>query len=127
MTRKEEIERKAKMRADQYSHPVEWNDCYHHWIEGAEWSDKNPDEKMIAKYLYEKKGYPIGMNGNLPSFDETMKDAEKYLKYKQDKFIKKASRWLKDCLDNGMWIANDVGCAEKDVIIEHFQNFMKGE
>ena len=27
---------------------------------------------MIAKYLYEKKGYPIDMNGNLPSFDETM-------------------------------------------------------
>ena len=82
---------------------------------------------MVAKYLYEKKGYPIDVNRNLLSFDDTMKDAEKYLKYKQDKFIKKASRWLKDCLDNGMWIANDVGCAEKDVIIEHFQNFMKGE
>lgn len=90
-----------------------------------EWSEE--DEKMVAKYLYEKKGYPIDVNGNLLSFDETMKDAEKYLKYKQDKFIKKASRWLKDCLDNGMWIANDVGCAEKDVIIEHFQNYMKGE
>ena len=40
MTRKEEIERKAKIRADQYSHPVEWNDCYHHWTEGAEWADR---------------------------------------------------------------------------------------
>ena len=40
LSRKEERERKAKIRADQYSHPVEWNDCYHHWIEGAEWADK---------------------------------------------------------------------------------------
>ena len=35
-------------------------------IDGAMWSDENPDEKMIAKYLYEKKGYPIDLNGNLP-------------------------------------------------------------
>ena len=49
---------------------------------------------MTAKYLYEKKGYPIDLNGNLPSFDETMKVAEEYLKYKQDKFIEKACEWM---------------------------------
>lgn len=48
MTRKEEIERKAKIRADQYSHPVEWNDCYHHWIEGAEWADEHPRNDVIG-------------------------------------------------------------------------------
>lgn len=96
MKRKEERERKAKIRADQYSHPVEWNDCYHHWIEGAEWADENPDERMIAKYLYEKKGYPIDLNGNTPSFEETMKDVEQYNKYKEDKFIDKVCEWLVD-------------------------------
>jgi len=65
-------------------------------IDGAMWADENPDEEMIAKYLYEKKGYPIDLNGNLPSFGETMKDAEKCLKYKQDKFIEKACEWLKE-------------------------------
>lgn len=44
--RKEERERRAKIRADQYSHPVEWNDCYHHWIEGAEWADKTMLDKV---------------------------------------------------------------------------------
>jgi len=53
MTRKEEIEQKAKIRADQYSHPVEWNDCYHHWIEGAEWADKTMIDH-VCKYLYRK-------------------------------------------------------------------------
>ena len=42
-----------------------------------------------------------------------------------DAFIEKACKWLKDCLDNGMWIANDVGCAEKDAIMEHFEEYLK--
>lgn len=64
--------------------------------QGAEWADENPDERMIAKYLYEKKGYPIDLNGNLPSFEETMKDVEKYNKYKEDKLIDRAAEWLKE-------------------------------
>ena len=127
MTRKEEIERKAKMRADQYSHPVEWNDCYHHWIEGAEWSDKNPDEKMIAKYLYEKKGYPIDMNGNLPSFDEAMKDAEKYLKYNQDQFINKACIWLIDRSERFAINTPAYYYYDYKQAVEDFKNYMKGE
>ena len=56
---------------------------------GAQWADENPDERMIAKYLYEKKGYPIDLNGHLPSFEETMKDVEQYIKYKEKKLIDK--------------------------------------
>ena len=41
MTRKEEIEKASKNRADQYSHAVEWNECYHHFMEGAEWADSH--------------------------------------------------------------------------------------
>lgn len=63
-------------------------------LEAKEVSSKNPDEQMIAKYLYEKKGYPIDLNGNIPSFEETMKDVENYNKYKEDKFIEKACEWL---------------------------------
>lgn len=50
MTRKEEIKEAARIRANQYSHPVEWNDCYRHWIEGAEWADKTLLEK-VCEYL----------------------------------------------------------------------------
>ena len=42
MTRKEEIEKASKIRADQYSHHVAWNECYHHFKEGAEWADSHP-------------------------------------------------------------------------------------
>ena len=51
MTRKEEREEVARIRANQYSHPVEWNDCYKHWLEGAEWADRNPDGKMLLHVL----------------------------------------------------------------------------
>lgn len=114
MTRKEEI-KQAAFNNDRESS----KENQQYFIEGAELSDENPDEKMIAKYLYEKKGYPIDLNGNLPSFDETMKDAEKYLKYKQDKFIEKAIGWIDYNNRNG-------GCNfdgwEKD-----FKTYMKGE
>ena len=68
------------------------------FIVGAEWADKNPNEQMIAKYLYENKGYPIDLNGNLPSFEETMKDVELYDKYKMKKLIDKACDFIKDKL-----------------------------
>lgn len=40
--------------------------------DGVKWADKNPSEKVIAKYLHENKGYPITPNGNVPSFEELM-------------------------------------------------------
>ena len=49
------------------------------------------------------------------------------IEYGWNEAIDKACEWLKDCLDNGMWIANDVGMREKEAIIEDFRTFMKGE
>ena len=114
MTRQEEI-KQAAFNNDRESS----KENQQYFIEGAEWSDENPDEKMIAKYLYEKKGYPIDLNGHLPSFDETMKDAEKYLKYKQDKFIEKACDWLKEQ-------GEMVGISFTEDFIARFKNYMKG-
>lgn len=94
----------------------------------AEWADENPDEKMIAKYLCEKKGYPIDLNGNIPSFYETMKDAEKYLKYKQDKFIEKAIIWL-----NNNFMAHDEhgvishSFETEEEMLDVFKNYIKGK
>ena len=96
------------------------------FIDGAEWADENPDENRIAKFLYEKKGYPIDMNGNLPSFDETMKDVEKYLKYTQDQFIDKACTWLKDRAES--FVVNTPLCYyDYKQAVEDFKNYMKVE
>lgn len=57
MSRKEEIEKASKNRADQYSHPIEWNECYHHFKEGAEWADKTMIDKAcewIKQHLYDE-------------------------------------------------------------------------
>lgn len=50
MTREEERKEVAKNRANQYSHPVEWYDCYKHWIEGAEWADRTMIDR-VCKFL----------------------------------------------------------------------------
>lgn len=89
---------------------------------------ENLDEQMIAKYLYEKKGYPIDLNGNIPSFEETMKDVEKYNNYKKDKFIKKACDKLKQLMyDQHLF----EGRMHQDAIIEnfvgYFKDYIKGE
>lgn len=124
MTRKEEILSIASELVDKKYMDAEIKTTHEASVaacqEIAEWVDENPDEKKIAKYLYEKKGYPIDLNGNLPSFDETMKDAEKYLKYKQDKFIETACEWLKE--QDEM-----VGISFQEDFIERFRKAMGGE
>lgn len=89
-----------------------------------EWSEE--DEKRIAKYLYEKKGYPIDLNGNIPLFDETMKDVEKYLKYNNDQFIEKACTWLKDRAERFV-VSTPVCYYDYKHAVEDFKTYMKGE
>lgn len=48
------------------------------FAKGVEWADSNPSEASIAKYLYEKKGYPINLNGDIPSFEEVIKIRQLY-------------------------------------------------
>ena len=72
---------------------------------------------MIAKYLYEKKGYPIDLNGNLVSYKETMESANRYINYKKEKFIEKARKY----------IANHFLAPGMDNEISDFEKFMKGE
>lgn len=64
MSREEEIKQSAKNRADQYEHPVDWNNCYHHYIQGAEWADQHPRkglwdaekvEKVLGNLLFNKE------------------------------------------------------------------------
>lgn len=97
------------------------------YVDGAEWADENPDERMIAKYLYEKKGYPIDLNGHLPIFDEVMKDVEKYNKYKENKFSKKVENFL-EMLGDGFTIIDNITYAnyDKEQLIEDFRKYTKG-
>lgn len=46
MTRKEEIKQTAKLRADQYKHPIVWSGNYYGFISGAEWADKTMLERL---------------------------------------------------------------------------------
>ena len=120
MKRKEEIEQAAKqsIKGDSFE-----DGCIGkgYFIIGAEWSDENPDERMIAKYLYEKKGYPIDLNGNLPSFEETMKAVEEYKKYKEDKLIEKAWDWIED----NLLTSNQQD--KSRLYFEQFKKYVEGE
>ena len=57
-----------------------------------------------------------------------MEDAEKYLKYKQDKFIEKVIMWL----DNNFMAHDEYGVishsfeTEKEML-DDFKNYIKGE
>ena len=48
---------------------------------------------------------------------------EEYIR--TDAFLEKAVAWLKDCINNGAWVADDVGIAEEAVIIDDFITEMK--
>ena len=70
-----------------------------------------------------KKLYLIQRNGLISYCRNNEDDAEYIL---TDAFIEMAVERLKHYLDNSVWVANDVGVREKEVIIEDFKNYMKG-
>ena len=90
-------------------------------LEVKETDLEKEERKKIAKYLYEKKGYPIDLNGNIPSFEETMKDAEQYVRYKKDKFIEMAWDWI----ENNLLSSNQQDNSR--LYFEQFKNYIKGE
>ena len=49
--RNDEIKEAAKERANQYSHPVQWNDVYNGFISGAQWADNHP-KNISMNYLH---------------------------------------------------------------------------
>ena len=70
MNREEEIKQAAKNRADQYEHPVDWNRCYHHYIQGAEWADQHPreglwDAEKVINFLKERATLENSSNINI--------------------------------------------------------------
>ena len=90
MTRKEEI---CDVTKEQFTYVKDENlksALRVAFIDGAKWADKNPNSKTIAEYLYKEKGYPISLNGDIPTFEETMKDVQTYYAYKNETKIEKA-------------------------------------
>ena len=71
-----------------------------------------------------KKLYLIQRNGLISYCRNNEDDAEYIL---TDAFIEMAVERLKHYLDNSVWVANDVGVREKEVIIDDFENYLKGE
>ena len=49
----------------------------------------------LVKYLYEEKGYPITLNGELVHWDELNKHLAEYIKLKNDAFIEKAEDFIR--------------------------------
>ena len=96
MTREEAIDNaktafyERVLEDDYYYDP---RDCFE---EGAKWADKNPNPQNIAEYLYKEKGYPISLNGEIPTFEETMKAVQDYYAYKEKLWIEKACNWLRE-------------------------------
>lgn len=54
MTREEQIDTAASRRANQFTHPVEWNEAYCRFREGAKWADSHPYWHKAGEELPEK-------------------------------------------------------------------------
>lgn len=110
---------------------------------GVEWADKNSNSRTIAEYLYKEKGYPISLNGDIPTYEEVVKHVQAYNNHKkacddiestdtesnleilwhdaseepQDNYIV-----LCDGLDNLQWVEN---CQHIDIYYANWQNYAK--
>lgn len=116
MTREEEIQKLI----DEENGIINYGSCdYQVGVrDGVRLADKNPRPPTIAEYLYKEKGYPISLNGEIPTFEETMKDVQTYNDYKAKQWLEKACKWLLDnagkymvVCGGGYWF-NDVELAK---------------
>lgn len=87
-------------------------------LDGARLAYENPNSKTIAEYLYKEKGYPISLNGEIPTFEETMKDVQTYNAYKEEQWIEKACNWLREQKEM-------IGISFQEDFIERFKMAMK--
>ena len=91
MTREKQIFEESKIYSEYVYNQTDFENGF---INGAKWADENPYSQYIAEYLYKEKGYPISLNGEIPTFEETMKDLQTYNDYKAKKLLEKACKWL---------------------------------
>lgn len=79
----------------------------------------------IDEYLWKEHHILGGCCSSIESLKYTV--AREVAEKLTDAFIEMAVERLKHYLDNSVWVANDVGVREKEVIIEDFENYLKGE
>ena len=79
MTREEEMIIESQKRYDDIA-----------FLDGVKWADEHPKSKTIAEYLYKEKGYPISLNGDIPTYEEVMRHVQTYNNYKMRQMIEKA-------------------------------------
>lgn len=88
------------------------------WLKKQGESDNNPNSKTISEYLYKEKGYPISLNGEIPTFEETIKAVQEYNAYKEKQLIEKACEWLREQKEM-------IGISFQEDFIERFKVEMK--
>ena len=64
------------------------------FLDGVAWAYEHPKSYTIAEYLYKEKGYPISLNGDIPTYEEVMKDVQIYNNDKMRQMIEKACNGL---------------------------------
>lgn len=85
----------------------------------------------LVKYLYEEKGYPITLNGELVHWNELNKHLAEYIKLKKDAFIEKALKFLDGCIPDYIELKHANVDTFMDVdnerFIKDFINYIKGK
>ena len=64
------------------------------FLDGVAWAYEHPKSYTIAEYLYKEKGYPISLNGDIPTYEEVIKNVQIYNNDKMRQMIEKACNGL---------------------------------
>lgn len=81
--------------------------------------DKNVEyirKDTLVKYLFEEKGYPITLNGELVHWDELNKSLAEYNKWKKNAFIEEVIKYL---------YGNNKGFILTEKDIEDFRKYLE--
>lgn len=94
MKRKEEITKAAGKSVAGYHSAIQ-KMCAECFIEGAEWSDANPDKKHVytKRELMDMK-FAFNLNGDIVTPEEMRKDLRLLIKHEKEQQLKKAMELL---------------------------------
>lgn len=96
MKRKEEILKAAEKSVLGYHSAIQ-KMCTECFIEGAEWSDANPDKKHVytKRELMDMK-FAFTLNGDIVTPEEMRKDLHLLIKHEKEQQLKKAMKLLEN-------------------------------
>lgn len=96
------------------------------FVDGAKWADEHPDSNhTYTKQQLIDMGFAFTTNGDIVTPKQENEHLKKYLQYQRGKLIDKACEWLKNTIDDDVFV--NCGNVIKYMLANEFVEYFRRE